>query len=88
MIITNAVPQTDNVVGLVYVAAFAPDEGETLAGIVGRSQDSVLTTAVLEKQFPARQGDETAVELIIDPVGFQNPVTAADLRFTPLVRTR
>src|ERR1700722_9514888 len=27
-IITNAVPQTTNVVGLVYVAAFAPDEGE------------------------------------------------------------
>jgi pimeloyl-ACP methyl ester carboxylesterase len=39
MIITNAVPQTQNVVGLVYVAAFAPDEGETLAGIVGRSKD-------------------------------------------------
>ena len=37
MIITNAVPQTTNVAGLVYVAAFAPDEGETLAGIVGRS---------------------------------------------------
>ena len=31
-IITNAVPQTTNVVGLVYVAAFAPDEGETVAG--------------------------------------------------------
>ena len=56
MIITNAVPRTSNVVGLVYVAAFAPDEGETLAGIVGRSKDSVLTTAVLEKQFPTGDG--------------------------------
>jgi pimeloyl-ACP methyl ester carboxylesterase len=44
MVITNAVPQTSNVVGLVYVAAFAPDEGETLAGITGRSKDSVLGT--------------------------------------------
>jgi pimeloyl-ACP methyl ester carboxylesterase len=75
MIITNAVPQTDNVVGLVYVAAFAPDEGETLASIVGRSTDSVLTTAVLEKQFPSGDG-QTAVELIIDPARFREVFTA------------
>ena len=31
-IITNAAPHAGNVVGLVYVAAFAPDEGETLVG--------------------------------------------------------
>lgn len=74
MIITNAVPQTTNVVGLVYVAAFAPDEGETLAGIVGRSQDSVLTTAVLPKQFPADHG--SAVEFIIDPAKFRDVFTA------------
>ncbi len=30
-VITNAAADADNVVGLVYVAAFAPDEGETLA---------------------------------------------------------
>src|ERR1700722_7641713 len=78
MIITNAVPQTTNVVGLVYVAAFAPDEGETLAGIVGRSHDSVLTTAVLPKQFPLDGGPETAVELIIDPAKFRD-VFPADL---------
>src|SRR5258708_22426575 len=76
MIITNAVPHTRNVVGLVYVAAFAPDEGETLAGIVGRSQDSVLTTAVLEKQFPVGEGPETTVELIIDQARFREVFTA------------
>jgi pimeloyl-ACP methyl ester carboxylesterase len=75
MIITNAVPQTENVVGLVYVAAFAPDEGETLAGIVGRSQDSVLTTAVLEQQFPLDNGG-TAGEFIIDPAKFRDVFTA------------
>src|ERR1700751_2727308 len=41
-IITNAVSRTTNVVGLVYVAAFAPDEGETVAGIIGRCHDSGL----------------------------------------------
>ncbi len=76
MIITNAVPQTENVVGLVYVAAFAPDEGETLAGIVGRSQDSVLTSAVLEQQFPTGNGSETAGEFIIDPAKFRDVFTA------------
>jgi pimeloyl-ACP methyl ester carboxylesterase len=70
MIITNAVPRTSNVVGLVYVAAFAPDEGETLAGIVGRSEDSVLTTAVIEYQFPL-DGGGTAGEFIIDPEKFR-----------------
>jgi pimeloyl-ACP methyl ester carboxylesterase len=75
MIITNAVPQTTNVVGLVYVAAFAPDEGETLAGIVGRSTDSVLTTAVLEYKYPTGGGD-TATELIIDPAKFRDVFTA------------
>jgi pimeloyl-ACP methyl ester carboxylesterase len=76
MIITNAVPQTSNVVGLVYVAAFAPDEGETLASIVGRSTDSVLTSAVLPQQFPVGDNGETAVEFIIDPAKFREVFTA------------
>jgi pimeloyl-ACP methyl ester carboxylesterase len=76
MIITNAVPRTSNVVGLVYVAAFAPDEGETLASIVGRSNDSVLTTAVLESQFPIDGSSETAGEFIIDPAKFRAVFTA------------
>src|SRR5918997_4692414 len=45
-VLTNAATNANNVVGLVYVAAFAPDEGETLADIEGDSKDSVLTTAL------------------------------------------
>jgi pimeloyl-ACP methyl ester carboxylesterase len=75
-VITNAVPETDNVAGLVYVAAFAPDEGELLTDIVGRSKDSDLLTAVLERQFPIGEGPETAVELIIDPARFRDVFTA------------
>ena len=75
-VITNAVPQTSNVVGLVYVAAFAPDEGEKLGDITDRSKDSVLGTATLTQQYPVGDGSETAVELIIDPAKFRDVFTA------------
>jgi pimeloyl-ACP methyl ester carboxylesterase len=75
-IITNAVPQTDNVVGLVYVAAFAPDEGEILGASLATSKDSILTSAILVSQYPTGQGSETAPEAIVDPVKFCEVFTA------------
>ena len=74
-IITNAALRADNVVGLVYVAAFAPDEGETLADIEGDSKDSVLNTALLQLQYPTGQGTGTAVEFAIDPAKFHDVIT-------------
>ncbi|TDK24063.1 alpha/beta hydrolase [Arthrobacter crusticola] len=71
-VITNASPQTDNVVGLVFVAAFAPDEGETLEGIENGSTDSVLNTALIPTQYPVGQDSETAVELTVDPAKFHD----------------
>src|SRR5918994_6505035 len=47
-VITNAATDAKNVVGLVYVAAFAPDEGESLAEIESGSKDSVLLPALDE----------------------------------------
>ncbi len=41
-VITNAATEAMNVVGLVYVAAFAPAEGETLGAASADSKDSVL----------------------------------------------
>src|ERR1700749_4952093 len=76
--ITNAAPQAGNVVGLVYVAAFAPDEGETLGGIETDSKDSVLNSALLQLQYPTGSGSETAVEFAIDPAKFHDAF-AADL---------
>ena len=77
-VITNAATNADNVVGLVYVAAFAPDEGETLADIESGSRDSVLITALMQLQYPTGQGQETAVEFAIDPEKFHDAF-AADL---------
>jgi pimeloyl-ACP methyl ester carboxylesterase len=77
-VITNAATNANNVVGLVYVAAFAPDEGETLGGIESDSKDSVLNTALVPFQYPIGQGAETAVEFAIDPEKFHDAF-AADL---------
>jgi pimeloyl-ACP methyl ester carboxylesterase len=77
-VITNAAAKADNVVGLVYVAAFAPDEGETLAEIEGDSKDSVLNSSIVELRYPTGSGAETAVEFAIDPAKFHDAF-AADL---------
>ena len=65
--ITNAATNADNIVGLVYVAAFAPDEGESLADIESNSKDSMLLPALVELRYPTGQGSETAVELRSSP---------------------
>src|SRR5437016_9571796 len=44
-VITNAATTASNVVGLVSVAAFAPDEGERLGEVESGSKDSVLSNA-------------------------------------------
>ena len=45
-VITDAAAGNAKVKGLVYVAAFAPDAGETLAGLIERFSPSPLGTAV------------------------------------------
>ncbi|MEU1687020.1 alpha/beta hydrolase [Micromonospora sp. NPDC005707] len=73
-VITNAASRVDNVVGLVYVAAFAPEDGETLMDIEGGSKDSVLTSALLPVQYPTASGAET--EFLIDPAKFHDAFAA------------
>ena len=77
-VITNAATTTDNVAGLVYVAAFAPDEGETLMEIEGNSRDSVLITALRQTEYPTEDDSGSQVELSIQPEQFR-PAFAADL---------
>jgi pimeloyl-ACP methyl ester carboxylesterase len=77
-VITIAATQASNVVGLVYVAAFAPEEGERLGEVESTSKDSVLSSAQVAFTYPTGQGAETAVEFAIDPAHFQEAF-AADL---------
>jgi pimeloyl-ACP methyl ester carboxylesterase len=64
-VISNAANGAQNVVGLVFVAAFAPDEGEKLIEITGSSKDSVLGSALVPRQYPT--GNGTGTEFLIDP---------------------
>jgi pimeloyl-ACP methyl ester carboxylesterase len=65
-VITNAATDAENVVGLVYVAAFAPDEGEALGAAQAGSKDSVLNTALVPSQYPSADGG-SGTEFSIDP---------------------
>ncbi|HEY6396052.1 MAG TPA: alpha/beta hydrolase [Solirubrobacteraceae bacterium] len=75
-VITNAANEAKNVVGLVFVAAFAPDEGELLGAVEAGSRDSILNSALVPLNYPAADG--TAVEFAIAPDKIQGAF-AADL---------
>jgi pimeloyl-ACP methyl ester carboxylesterase len=75
-VISNAASDASNVVGLVYVAAFATDEGETLGAVEDGSKDSVLNSALVPLHYPAANGGEPAVEFAIDPAKFHDAFAA------------
>ena len=68
-VITDAAAGNSKVKALVYVAAFVPDEGETLGGLIERFSPSALATALMP---------DSAGFLYIDRTKFQN-VFANDL---------
>jgi len=76
-VITNAATDAENVVGLVYVAAFVPDEGETLGAAAARSKDSILSSAQVPRRYPTADGG-SATEFSIDPAKARD-VFAGDL---------
>jgi len=77
-LITNAATTARNVVGLVFISGFAPEEGETLGEVEGTSRDSALAPALVQSQYPTGSGDRTAVELYVNPAAFYE-VFARDL---------
>jgi pimeloyl-ACP methyl ester carboxylesterase len=70
-VITSAATDSSNVVGLVYVAAFAPDGGERLGEVTPDSKDSVLNSVLVAHQYPGGNG-KTATEFSIDPAKFRD----------------
>src|SRR5207302_11325075 len=75
-VITNAASTASNVVGLVYVAAFAPDEGERLGEVESGSKDSILSSAQVALKYPTVPGAETAMEFAINQAHFHDAFAA------------
>ena len=68
-VITNATTGSDNVRALVYVAAYAPDTGETVASANTLGGGSTEVTAhLLLRPFPGAQAGDA--DAYIDPVHF------------------
>jgi pimeloyl-ACP methyl ester carboxylesterase len=67
----------DQVVGLVYVAAYALDEGESLGELQGRFPDSALAANLKFAPFPI-EGAEDGTDVSVDPAAFPS-VFAADV---------
>jgi pimeloyl-ACP methyl ester carboxylesterase len=65
--------ESPTAVGLVYVAGFAPDEGESLGALQGRFPDSCATPYLRPAPLP-----DGGVEITIDTAGFHE-VFAADV---------
>ncbi|BBX09721.1 alpha/beta fold hydrolase [Mycolicibacterium aichiense] len=68
----------DNVVGLVYLAGYALDEGESLAELQGGFPDSELTAALVQTDVPASVAGEARVDVTVVPERF-GPVIGADV---------
>jgi pimeloyl-ACP methyl ester carboxylesterase len=76
-VISNAATDVDDVVGLVYVAAFVPDEGERLGALSAQSTDSILSSVLVAHPYPSPNGVPD-VEFTIDPAGLREAL-AGDL---------
>jgi pimeloyl-ACP methyl ester carboxylesterase len=76
-VISNAGTDRKNVDGLVFVAAFAPDEGEVLGEVEQGSKDSVLASALIQQKYSTGDG-ESGIEFVIDPAKIHDAF-AADL---------
>ncbi|GAA4714712.1 alpha/beta hydrolase [Nocardioides conyzicola] len=68
---------TDNVVGLVYLAGYALDEGESLGELQGRFPDSPLAEALVYTPFP-QPGSEPGTDVSVDIEKFP-AIFAADV---------
>jgi pimeloyl-ACP methyl ester carboxylesterase len=76
-VITNAAVGHANVKALVYIAAFAPDQGESALALVGLNPGSQLGEALVVRPYAVAGGG--GADGYVDPAKFRT-VMAADLR--------
>jgi len=88
-VITNAAAGAPNVKALVYVAAFAPDNGETLGALSNRPVEHPIDPLPLRTVTITEPDGSSGTDLYLDPAEFRttfaadvNAVTAADMAAT------
>jgi pimeloyl-ACP methyl ester carboxylesterase len=69
-VISNVGTDAKNAIGLVFVAAFAPDKDERLGEVTPTSKDAILGPALVQQTYPTGDG-QTAVEFVVDPAQFR-----------------
>ncbi|MFI0240626.1 alpha/beta fold hydrolase [Streptomyces sp. NPDC016845] len=84
IVITNAARGHANVKALVYLGAFAPDQGESALQLAGQFPGSELGAALIPRDYPVPGSSEPGTDGYIDAAKFR-AVFAADL---PASRTR
>jgi pimeloyl-ACP methyl ester carboxylesterase len=72
---TTLAGMSEKVVGLVYIAGYALDEGESLAELQGRFPDSLLASNLRFAPFPV-EGGEPGTDVTCDPEAFPEVVCA------------
>jgi pimeloyl-ACP methyl ester carboxylesterase len=78
IVITNAATGNPNVKALVYVAAFAPAEGETGNQLIAHAPGSLLSPDALDVRLYPTPDGQSAPEVTAKP-GALRPIFAADL---------
>jgi len=81
-VISNAAADAPSVVGLVFVAAFAPDEGESLQGLIGSFPANDFASGLVPHSLPTGDGgEETFLSLAVDkfPALFAADVPDAEI---------
>jgi pimeloyl-ACP methyl ester carboxylesterase len=77
-VITNAASLVHNVIGLVFVAGFIPDEGESILDIANQATDSLLGPALRPMAYPTGDPAKPGTEFGVDRAAF-HAVFCADL---------
>jgi pimeloyl-ACP methyl ester carboxylesterase len=77
-VISVAATQATNVVGLVYVAAYVPDQGESILDLGGRFAPTALAAAIRPAAYPTADPSGPGTEFYLDP-SLYHDAFAADL---------
>jgi pimeloyl-ACP methyl ester carboxylesterase len=88
-VITNAAAGNPNVKALVYIAAFAPDKGESVGDLIAKPVAHPIAALPLVSYPVVNANGTTGTDFIIDPAQFRqvfagdvNPTLAADMAAT------